>query len=42
MDDDSAQLFCGHAERIAERLEYGLGLDPDRRPSGLPMAGPRN
>jgi len=30
-----------HARRIAGSLMYGLGLDPARRPLGLPMAPPR-
>lgn len=34
-----AELFCEHAERIARSLIYGLGLDPLRRPIGLPTVG---
>lgn len=33
-----ATRFEEHARRIARSLIYGLGLDPLRRPLGLPMA----
>lgn len=35
---EHAALFDEHARRIARSLIYGLGLDPLRRPLGLPMA----
>lgn len=34
-----AEAFVDHAGRIARSLMYGLGIDPARRPLGLPMAG---
>ena len=37
---DQAALFADHAARIARSLMYGLGLDPHRRPLGLPVVGP--
>ena len=36
---EHAQVFVEHAGRIARSLMYGLGLDPHRRPLGLPIAG---
>lgn len=33
-----AQVFVAHAARIARSLMYGLGLDANRRPLGLPIA----
>ncbi|NUS38711.1 MAG: group III truncated hemoglobin [Lysobacter sp.] len=37
---EQAALFVEHADRIARSLMYGLGLDPHRRPLGLPALGP--
>jgi hemoglobin len=34
-----AERFVGHAGRIARSLMYGLGLDGQRRPLGLPTVG---
>ncbi|MGY4514531.1 hemoglobin [Lysobacter sp. HA18] len=34
-----AERFIEHARRIARSLMYGLGLDADRRPLGLPLLG---
>lgn len=36
---EQAELFVDHAGRIARSLLYGLGLDPARRPVGLPLLG---
>lgn len=36
---EQAALFAEHAARIARSLMYGLGLDPHRRPLGLPVVG---
>ena len=36
---EHADTFVKHAERIAGSLRYGLGLDPRRRPVGLPVLG---
>lgn len=36
---EHAALFAEHAGRIARSLMYGLGLDPHRRPLGLPVVG---
>lgn len=36
---EHAALFADHAARIARSLMYGLGLDPHRRPLGLPVVG---
>lgn len=35
---EQAGLFVAHAGRIARSLMYGLGLDANRRPLGLPIA----
>lgn len=34
---EHAARFVDHSRRIAASLMYGLGLDPDRRPLGLPV-----
>lgn len=39
LEPAAAERFCDHARRIARSLMYGLGLDPQRRPLGLPFAG---
>lgn len=39
LDAEHAAEFCRHADSIARSLKYGLGLDPHRRPLGLPLAG---
>ncbi|MFZ5655469.1 MAG: group III truncated hemoglobin [Pseudomonadota bacterium] len=36
---EHADLLLDHARRIARSLMYGLGLDPARRPVGLPLVG---
>lgn len=36
---EQAQVALDHAHRIARSLMYGLGLDPARRPTGLPLLG---
>lgn len=35
-----AERLYQHACRIARSLQYGLGLDPNRRPLGLPTLAP--
>lgn len=36
---EHAARFDEHARRIGRSLMYGLGLEPGRRPLGLPIAG---
>lgn len=35
---DNARVLLEYAERIGRSLKYGLGLDSQRRPLGLPVA----
>ena len=37
-DPGNARVLLDHAERIGRSLKYGLGLDGQRRPIGLPLA----
>ena len=37
--EENAAVLCDFANRIAGSLKYGLGLDGQRRPLGLPIAG---
>ena len=38
LDADDAAVLLDYAERIGRSLKYGLGLDSQRRPLGLPLA----
>lgn len=38
LDAVHAEEFCRYADSIARSLRYGLGLDQQRRPLGLPIA----
>lgn len=38
LDAAHAAEFCRYADSIARSLKYGLGLDQNRRPLGLPLA----
>lgn len=39
---ENAQVLMEYAERIGRSLKYGLGLDSERRPLGLPVAERRS
>lgn len=39
---ENAQVLLAYAERIGRSLKYGLGLDSERRPLGLPVAERRS
>ncbi len=39
LDEASAALMLEYAERIARSLKYGLGLNPQARPFGVPVIG---
>jgi hemoglobin len=41
LDEASAALMLGYAERIGHSLKLGLGLHPQAQPFGVPIVGIR-